>query len=308
MQQYLKLLKTVLRTGDAKSDRTGTGTISSFGHQMKFNMDDGFPLVTTKRVHWKSIVYELLWMLKGDTNVKFLNDNKVTIWDEWADEQGNLGPVYGHQWRNFRGVDQIAEAIELLKHNPDSRRIIVNSWDASLLPDTDKTFSENVAAGKQALPPCHMMFQFNTRSVQWEQDDQGVFRRHGEHGKIYTQLAKRIDDIAILPERFVDLQIYIRSNDLFLGCPFNIAQYALLLHIIAQLTDKIPGNLVVTIGDAHIYSNHIEQVKTQLERKPYALPQVLINPQLESIDDLVPEDIVLNGYEHHPAIKGDVAI
>lgn len=264
MKQYLELCEHVLKTGVEKEDRTGTGTISTFGYQMRFNLQDGFPLLTTKKLHVKSIIHELLWFLNGDTNVKYLQDNGVRIWNEWADENGNLGPVYGHQWRSWTGadgetVDQISELIHTIKTNPDSRRMIVNAW--------------NVAEIKNmALPPCHCMFQFYVAD-----------------GKLSCQL-------------------YQRSADVFLGVPFNIASYALLTLMIAHVCDLEPGEFIHTLGDTHIYTNHLNQVKLQLTREPKPLPQIKINPEVKSIFDFKSEDFELVNYEAHPHIKGVVSV
>ena len=264
MKQYLDLLQRVLQEGTHKEDRTGTGTISVFGHQMRFNMEDGFPLLTTKKLHLKSIIYELLWFLKGDTNVKYLQDNGVRIWNEWADENGDLGHIYGYQWRSwpdYNGghIDQITEAVETIKHNPDSRRIIVSAWNVSDLPQMN-------------LPPCHAFFQF-----------------YVANGRL-------------------SLQLYQRSADIFLGVPFNIASYALLLKMMAQVTGLKAGDFVHTLGDAHIYSNHIEQVKLQLTRVPRPLPQIEINSNVKDIFGFKYEDFTLTGYDPHPHIKGEVAV
>lgn len=264
MKQYLDLLQRVLQEGTHKEDRTGTGTISVFGHQMRFNMEDGFPLLTTKKLHLKSIIYELLWFLKGDTNVKYLQDNGVRIWNEWADENGDLGHIYGYQWRSwpdYNGghIDQITEAVETIKHNPDSRRIIVSAWNVADLPQMN-------------LPPCHAFFQF-----------------YVANGRL-------------------SLQLYQRSADIFLGVPFNIASYALLLKMMAQVTELKAGDFVHTLGDAHIYSNHIEQVKLQLTRAPRPLPQIEINSNVKDIFGFKYEDFTLTGYDPHPHIKGEVAV
>ncbi len=274
MRQYLDLLQLVLDKGVPKSDRTGTGTISIFGHQMRFDLSEGFPLLTTKKLHTRSIIHELLWFLKGDTNIGYLNLNKVTIWDEWADEDGNLGPIYGAQWRNWNGegIDQISQLIEGLKKNPDSRRHLVSAWNPSVLPVVGKTFSENVALGKAALPPCHAMFQFYVAD-----------------GKLSCQM-------------------YQRSADIFLGVPFNIASYALLTMMIAQVCSLKPGEFILTLGDAHIYLNHLEQVKLQLSREPRPLPTMTLNPAVKNIFDFKFEDFALSGYDPHPHIKGEIAI
>lgn len=264
MKSYLDLLQHVLDNGTTKGDRTGTGTISIFGHQLRFDLQEGFPLVTTKKVHLKSIIYELLWFLKGDSNVKYLQDHKVRIWNEWADENGELGPVYGVQWRSWRGadgtvVDQITQLIENIKNNPDSRRHIVSAWNVADIE-------------KMALPPCHLLFQF-----------------YVANGKLSCQL-------------------YQRSADLFLGVPFNIASYALLTLMVAQVCDLEPGDFIHTFGDTHIYSNHMEQVKLQLSRAPRPLPTMKLNPTVRSIFDFEYEDFELINYDPHPLIKGKVAV
>lgn len=264
MKQYLELLDYVLKNGIKKEDRTGTGTLSVFGYQMRFNMENGFPLLTTKKLHLRSIIHELLWFLKGDTNIKYLNDNKVTIWDEWADANGDLGPIYGYQWRKWTSneckvIDQISEVIESLKKNPDSRRHIVSAWNVG---DIDK----------MALPPCHVLFQF------------------------YVANNK------------LSCQLYQRSADIFLGVPFNIASYALLMLMIAQVTGYKPYEFIHTLGDAHIYLNHIEQVKLQLTREPRELPKMKINPDIKNIFDFKFEDFVLIDYNPHPHIKGEIAV
>jgi len=264
MKQYLDLLNHVLKNGNLKDDRTGTGTYSIFGHQMRFNLSDGFPLVTTKKVHLKSIIYELLWFLKGDTNIKFLNDNGVNIWNEWADMNGELGPVYGHQWRSWKSnngevIDQISNVVSSIKNNPDSRRLIVSAWNVGEI-------------NNMALPPCHLLFQF------------------------YVVNSK------------LSCQLYQRSADLFLGVPFNIASYALLTLMMAQVCDLKPGDFVHTLGDAHIYKNHVEQVKLQLSREIKPLPQMKINPHVKNIFNFKYSDFTLEGYNPHPAIKGEVAV
>lgn len=264
MKQYLDLLDRILTEGTQKEDRTGTGTVSVFGHQMRFNMADGFPLVTTKKLHLKSIIHELLWFLKGDTNVKYLQDNGVRIWNEWADENGDLGHIYGYQWRSwpdYEGghIDQITEVVNTLKNNPDSRRIIVNAWNVGDIKNMN-------------LPPCHAFFQFYVAD-----------------GKL-------------------SLQLYQRSADTFLGVPFNIASYALLLKMMAQVCGLQEGDFVHTLGDAHIYLNHLEQVKEQLSRDPKPLPQMKINPDVKSIFDFTYDDFELVGYEAHPHIKGVVSV
>ena len=274
MKQYLDLVKHVLESGNEKSDRTGTGTKSVFGYQMRFNLADGFPMITTKNLHLKSIVHELLWFLKGDTNTNYLNQNGVKIWNEWADSNGNLGPVYGHQWRNWNseGLDQIQEVINTLKINPNSRRMLISAWNPSVLPDTKVSFSENVANNKAALPPCHAFFQF------------------------YVSNNK------------LSCQLYQRSADVFLGVPFNIASYSLLTMMIAQICGYEAGDFIHTFGDAHIYSNHNEQVKEQLSRELKPLPIMKISKKVKSIFDFTFEDFELINYDPHPLIRGSVAI
>ena len=274
MRQYLDLVKHVLENGELKEDRTGTGTRSVFGYQMRFNLSDGFPMVTTKKLHLKSIIYELLWFLNGDTNIKYLNDNGVNIWNAWADSNGDLGPVYGFQWRNWNndGIDQISNLINDLKNNPNSRRHLISAWNPSVLPDTSKSFETNVANGKAALPPCHAFFQF-----------------HVINGKLSCQL-------------------YQRSADIFLGVPFNIASYSLLTLMIAQVCDLEPGDFIHTFGDAHIYTNHFEQMKLQLTREPKKLPTIKINNEVKNIFDFKFEDFILENYDPHPHIKGKVAV
>ncbi len=274
MKQYHDLIKHVLKNGIDKQDRTGTGTKSVFGYQMRFDLSDGFPMVTTKKLHLKSIVYELLWFLNGDTNIKYLQENGVRIWNDWADDNGDLGPVYGHQWRNWNNedIDQISEIIHTLKTNPDSRRMLVSAWNPSVLPNTSISFSENVANGKAALPPCHAFFQFYVGD-----------------GKLSCQL-------------------YQRSADIFLGVPFNIASYALFTMMMAQVCGYLPGEFIHTFGDAHIYSNHKEQIDLQLSRIPNTLPKLLINPEVKDIFKFTFEDFTLIDYNPHPHIKGAVAV
>ncbi|HCE55971.1 MAG TPA: thymidylate synthase [Lutibacter sp.] len=274
MKQYLDLIKYVQDKGTLKEDRTGTGTKSVFGYQMRFDLSEGFPMLTTKKLHLKSIIYELLWFLNGDTNIKYLNENGVKIWDAWADENGDLGPVYGHQWRNWNSedLDQISELIQTIKTNPDSRRMLVSAWNPSVLPNTAVSFAENVAKGKAALPPCHAFFQFYVAD-----------------GKLSCQL-------------------YQRSADIFLGVPFNIASYALFMMMVAQVCDLKPGDFIHTFGDAHIYSNHSEQIKLQLSRTPRELPKMEINPSVKNIFEFKFEDFNLVNYNPHPHIKGDVAV
>lgn len=274
MKQYHDLLKHVLEHGAQKGDRTGTGTKSVFGYQMRFDLSEGFPMVTTKKLHLKSIIHELLWFLKGDTNIDYLKENGVRIWNEWADENGDLGPVYGHQWRNWNSeeIDQIKEIVETLKTNPNSRRMLVSAWNPSVLPDTSVSFSENVANGKAALPPCHAFFQFYVAD-----------------GKLSCQL-------------------YQRSADIFLGVPFNIASYALLTMMMAQVCGYEAGDFIHTFGDAHIYNNHMEQVNLQLSRDPKPLPTMEMNPDIKNIFDFKFEDFILKDYDPHPGIKAKVAV
>lgn len=264
MQQYLHLLQHILDNGVHKNDRTSTGTISTFGYQMRFNLQDGFPLVTTKKLHLRSIIHELLWFLKGETNTAYLKENGVSIWDEWADENGELGPVYGKQWRSWQGangetIDQITDVINQIKKNPDSRRLIVSAWNVADLP-------------KMALMPCHSLFQF------------------------------------YVAEGRLSCQLYQRSADVFLGVPFNIASYALLTMMMAQVCDLLPGAFIHTFGDVHIYSNHLEQVQLQLSRQPLPLPVMKLNPEVKNIFDFRFEDFTLENYQHHPAIKAPVAV
>jgi thymidylate synthase len=264
MKQYLDLLDNVLKNGKEKHDRTGTGTISVFGYQMRFDLAEGFPLLTTKKLHLRSIIHELLWFISGDTNIKYLKDNGVSIWDEWADKDGNLGPVYGYQWRSWpaadgRKIDQLKDVIEEIKKNPDSRRLIVSAWNVGEIP-------------KMALPPCHALFQFYVAD-----------------GKLSCQL-------------------YQRSCDIFIGVPFNIASYALLTLMITQVTGLKPGEFIHTLGDAHIYLNHIEQVKLQLTREPFKLPEMKINPSVNDIFSFRFEDFVLVNYVAHPHIKGAISV
>jgi len=264
MKQYLDLLSHVIENGESRADRTGTGTISIFGYQMRFNLENGFPLLTTKKLHLRSIIYELLWFLRGDTNIQYLHQNNVTIWDEWADENGNLGPIYGHQWRRWQSsdnqhIDQIALVVDSLKNNPYSRRHIISAWNVG---DLDK----------MALPPCHVIFQF-----------------YVSNGKLSCQL-------------------YQRSADIFLGVPFNIASYSLLLMMMAQVTELKPYEFIHTLGDAHIYNNHLDQAKLQLTREPRKLPEMKINPEVTDIFGFKFEDFELHNYDPHPHIKGEISV
>jgi thymidylate synthase len=264
MRQYLNLIQHVLDHGVQKSDRTGTGTLSVFGHQMRFDLRNGFPLVTTKKLHVRSIIHELLWFLRGETNIRYLKENGVSIWDEWADENGDLGPVYGYQWRSWptpdgRHIDQIAQLVDQIRNNPDSRRLIVSAWNVGQIED-------------MALPPCHLLFQF------------------------------------YVAEGRLSCQLYQRSADIFLGVPFNIASYALLTLMVAQVTKLKPGEFVHTLGDTHLYLNHVEQARLQLTREPRPLPQIRLNPERTSLADFVYDDFELMNYDPHPAIKAPVAV
>ncbi len=264
MRQYLDLMRHVRTNGIRKEDRTGTGTISLFGYQMRFDLAQGFPVVTTKKLHLRSIIHELLWFLRGETNIRYLREHGVTIWDEWADENGDLGPVYGHQWRSWPagdggGIDQISQMIKQIRNNPDSRRLMVSAWNPA-------------EVDSMALPPCHCLFQF------------------------------------YVAEGRLSCQLYQRSADIFLGVPFNIASYALLTRMIAQVTGLEPGDFVHTLGDAHLYANHLEQVETQLARTPLPLPTMRLNPEVKSVFDFCYEDFELVGYEAHPHIKAPVAV
>ncbi|AYA63133.1 MULTISPECIES: thymidylate synthase [unclassified Alteromonas] len=277
MKEYLKLMRHVKEHGVKKEDRTGTGTLSVFGYQMRFDLAKGFPLVTTKKCHLKSIIHELLWFLKGETNIRYLKENGVSIWDEWATDEGELGPVYGHQWRSWDAgdgttIDQIKDVVEQIKSNPDSRRLIVSAWNPAVLPDTSVSPKENAANGRQALPPCHTMFQFYVLN-----------------GKLSCQL-------------------YQRSGDVFLGVPFNIASYALLTLMVAQVCDLEPGEFIHTLGDAHLYSNHLEQTEIQLAREPFPSPQMNINPAVKDLFGFTFDDFELVNYQAHPHIKAPVAI
>lgn len=274
MKSYLELLRHIKENGTLKKDRTGTGTKSVFGYQMRFDLAEGFPLLTTKKLHLKSIIYELLWFLKGDTNIKYLQENNVKIWDAWADKNGDLGPVYGHQWRNWNseGIDQIKEVVEMLKTNPNSRRMIVSAWNPSVLPDITKSFADNVSSGKAVLPPCHALFQFYVADK-----------------KLFCQL-------------------YQRSADVFLGVPFNIASYALLTMMIAHVTNLKLGDFVHSFGDVHIYTNHFSQVEEQLKRSPRKLPEMKLNPAIKDLFDFTYKDFELVGYDPHPTIKGEVSV
>lgn len=277
METYHAMLRHILENGETKTDRTGVGTTSVFGYQNRYNLAKGFPLVTTKKVHWPAVVHELLWLLSGDTNIRYLSDNKVRIWNEWADDNGDLGPVYGQQWRAWRKpdgevIDQISWVIERIKKKPDCRRLIVSAWNPADLPDDSIAPKDNPKLGKAALASCHTFFQFFV-----------------QNGKLSCQL-------------------YQRSADVFLGVPFNIASYSLLTHMIAQVCDLEVGEFIHTFGDLHIYSNHMEQVHEQLSREPLTLPTIKLNPEIKNIFDFKYDDIELVGYEHHAPIKAKVAV
>jgi thymidylate synthase len=274
MKKYQDLLQHIKENGVEKKDRTGTGTISVFGYQMKFDLKNGFPLVTSKKLHLRSIIYELIWFINGGTNINYLNENDVSIWDEWADKNGELGPIYGAQWRNWNndGIDQLNDVISSLKENPSSRRMIVTAWNPNIIPNIKKTFSENVKEGKAALPPCHAFFQF------------------------------------YVADNKLSCQMYQRSADVFLGVPFNIASYSLLTFMIAQVCELEVGEFIHTLGDAHIYLNHIEQVDLQLTREPLELPKLELNPKIKNIEDFKYEDIEIVDYKFHPPIKGNISI
>ena len=277
MQTYLQFLRHILQHGTRKSDRTGTGTISHFGYQMRFDLADGFPAVTTKKLHLKSIIHELLWFLRGDTNIAYLKENGVRIWDAWADEEGDLGPIYGAMWRNWPTpdgghIDQLQNLLDDIRRTPDSRRLIISGWNPAVLPDESVSPQENASAGLQALPPCHTLFQF-----------------HVADGRLSCQL-------------------YQRSGDAFLGVPFNIASYALMTMMIAQVCELEPGDFVHTLGDCHIYLNHMDQVHTQLQRQPFPLPTMHINPDVKSLFDFSYEDFELRGYRSHDLIRAPIAV
>ena len=274
MQAYKDLLNHILTYGHSKDDRTGTGTISVFGYQLRHNLQEGFPLLTTKKIHLKSVIYELLWFLRGDTNIHYLTERGVRIWNEWADEQGDLGPVYGAQWRNWNGegIDQITEVLHTLKTNPDSRRMVVSAWNPSVMPDTSVSFAENVANNKAALPPCHALFQF------------------------------------YVMEGRLSCQLYQRSADAFLGVPFNIASYALLTQMMAHVTGLQLGDFVHSFGDLHIYKNHLEQVELQLSREPRPLPTMKLNEKVTDLFAFDYSDFILEGYDPYPTIKGKVSV
>ncbi|MDX1380507.1 MAG: thymidylate synthase [Xanthomonadales bacterium] len=277
MRTYLRLLEDILQRGTRKEDRTGTGTLSLFGYQMRFDLGQGFPAVTTKRLHFPSIIHELLWFIAGDTNIRYLTENGVSIWNEWADERGDLGPVYGAQWRRWPlpgggHVDQLAQVLDDLRERPHSRRHLVSAWNPAALPDETVPPSQNASEGRMALAPCHTLFQF------------------------------------YVADGRLSCQMYQRSADVFLGVPFNIASYSLLTMMMAQVLDLEPGEFIHTLGDAHIYLNHLEQVKTQLAREPYPLPRMRLNPDVRSLFDFTADDFTLENYRHHPPIKAPIAV
>lgn len=277
MKNYLQLLRDILEKGTRKEDRTGTGTISLFGYQMRFDLSEGFPCVTTKQLHLRSIIHELLWFLKGDTNIAYLKDNGVSIWNEWADENGNLGPVYGAQWRDWvapdgRHIDQVSQLLGDLRTKPHSRRHIISAWNPAVLPNESSSPQDNARDGLQALPPCHMMFQFHVANDR------------------------------------LSCQMYQRSADVFLGVPFNIASYALLTMMIAQVVDLEPGDFIISLGDVHIYQNHLQQVREQLSRETFPLPSMQINPDRKDLFGFVYEDFELQNYQYHPSIKAPIAV
>lgn len=313
MKQYLEMMRHIRDNGIRKSDRTGTGTLSVFGYQMRFNLQEGFPLLTTKKLFTKAIIYELLWILRGDTNIKYLVDNGVHIWDEWADADGNLGPVYGKQWRSWRGagesytdsdnlnstvvIDQIANVIHSLRTNPDSRRLMISAWNPADIES-------------MKLPPCHVLFQFYTREMTVSQRDAWARERLGK-----ATILEQSDEVRHLaldrlnvPRRYLDCQLYQRSCDTFLGVPFNIASYAMITHMIAQVVGMLPGEFIWTGGDVHLYLNHLEQVDLQLSREPRPAPQLHLNAEVENIDDFAYADFGFSGYDPHPAIAAPVAV
>lgn len=316
MKQYLNLMNHVRQNGTYKEDRTGTGTYSVFGHQMRFNLAEGFPLVTTKRCHLKSIIHELLWFLQGDTNIRYLKENGVRIWDEWADEHGDLGPVYGYQWRNWpapdgESIDQITNLIELLKKNPDSRRAMVSAWNPAFVD-------------QMALPPCHALFQFYSSKLTRQEREKiiqpGWDGHHSEYSawlmnldedvkgdELGRMIDAKLDELGV-PSRRLSCQLYQRSADIFLGVPFNIASYALLTMMVAQVTNMVPGEFIWTGGDCHLYSNHLEQADLQLTRDPLALPHMKLNPAVKDIFGFTIDDFTLIGYDAHPHIKAEVAV
>lgn len=297
---YLNLIEHILRTGYTKTNRTGEDTIGIFGYQMRFDLSDNtIPLLTTKKIHTKSIIHELLWFLQGNTNIKYLNDNGVTIWDEWADENGDLGPGYGHQWRNWDGIDQITNVINSLRNNPDSRRHIISAWNVADIDD-------------MKLPPCHCLFQFNSRLATVEELNASALRVGQEaydmdNGSWYKTPEEYFTAINI-PLRRLDCQLYQRSCDVGLGVPFNIAQYSILLHMVAKITNHLPGDFIWTGGDVHIYKNHIDGLSYQLNRQPFESPKLFFNRSVENIDDFEYNDFIITDYECHPLIKFDVAV
>jgi thymidylate synthase len=320
MKQYHELLWKILDEGVSRGDRTGTGTKSIFGHQLRFDLRKGFPLLTTKKVYTRSIIYELLWFLKGDTNIKYLKDNNVSIWDKWADDAGDLGPIYGAMWRNWphsdgnQFYDQIGDLIIDLQHDPYSRRHLVTGWNPELLPDPSIPPDANATMGKQALPPCHTMFQFFAEPIPWSERSELYGNQIAigqiecsDDGLTPSEMSDKFDEAGI-PDKYLSCQLYQRSADVFLGVPFNIASYALLTHMIAQVTGMVAKEFVHTFGDVHIYNDHVDQVGLQLSRDLKELPMLALNPKVKSIDDFVFEDINFLGYDSWPAILAPISV
>lgn len=316
MKQYLDLLSTVKLDGTQKGDRTGTGTTSIFGHQMKFDLRKGFPMVTTKKLHFKSIAVELLWLLSGNTNIKAMQGQGVKIWDNWADENGDLGNVYGKAWRDWVGddgvsIDQITQVIQRIKDNPDCRRQIVSAWNPTWIPESGDTFSESVQKGKGALPPCHAFFQYYTVEMhpndRVDQFQKAYVDKIEEWDLRTSEYEAKMDELDF-PTRWIDCQLYQRSADSFLGVPYNIASYALLQTMVGREVNMIPRNFIHTFGDAHIYNNHIEQIDLQLTREPKTLPTIVLNPDIKKVLDFQWKDITLINYDAHPHIAGKVSV
>jgi thymidylate synthase len=332
MKAYLSLVEDVLENGREKSDRTHTGTISMFGTQTRYSLLDSLPVVTTKRIPLKAVIHELLWMIKGDTNIKYLQDNNVNIWDEWADQNGSLGPVYGEMWRKYPiakplasgnyhtwSVDQLSNVINELKENPDSRRLVVSSWHPGLLPDVKHSPSMNAMKGYQALPPCHTMFQLNTMVMSLKERLAIFHKTEGSEAltgssKTYKSRSSALNELMddyLVPKHYLSCQMYQRSGDLFLGVPFNVTSYSLLTCMIGKICNMQPYELVHTIGDAHIYLNHVEQVKKQLKREPYSEPHLIFSKGADAytrIDQFTVDDIMVQDYTHHETIKAPVAV
>ena len=316
MKQYLELLKHVKDKGVLKGDRTGTGTKSVFGYQTRFDLRQGFPMVTTKKLHFKSIAIELLWLISGSTNIKFMVDNGCNIWNEWSDSDGELGDIYGKQWRSWETpkgeyIDQLTNVIERIKVKPDCRRLIVNAWNPYNVPDDSLSFAENIKNGKSALATCHSFFQLYSSEMH-PNDRESEFKKQyadklNEWDLRQSEYENKMNELNF-PTRYLDLGVYLRSNDLFLGNPYNTASYALLMCMIGQEVNMIPKDLVMSIGDGHIYSNHFEQVDLQLTREPMKLPTIKLNPNIKRVVDFTWDDIELLGYNAHSHIKGDIAI